>query len=266
MKIWVSYYLRAKTIYRIHSPFLYEIYAQILRVDRYFYDFVKLEKLRSQLQSSSQKINFIEFGAGSKKLKDTVRSVNKIAKVGISSIDQCRVLFNLVDHFKPAQILEFGTSLGISTLYMACARKKSKITTVEINQELIALASANAKEMGLKNVDFVYSTFEDYIQSLKASQIFDFIYLDGNHSFEATCNYWEQLQPFVSKSGIIMLDDIHWSEGMFLAWEHLKKHERVQASIETQYFGLLFLDKNVPNIHHVHIEYWKKPWQIGLFS
>jgi predicted O-methyltransferase YrrM len=266
LRPWISFYQKAETIYRTHSPFLYDLYENVLKVERYFYDFEKLEHVRRKLLGSDQMIDFEDFGAGSKILKSEKRMVSDIAKHGISSNYQCRVLFNLINYIKPVRSLELGTSLGISALYMASARKTSQVDTVDANEQLSKIASQNAKELELPNIHFNINTFEKFVIQITPPTVYDFLYIDGNHTYNATINTIEILQPFLSDTAVVMIDDIHWSEEMYQAWELLKSHRRVNSSIETQYFGLLFFDKKLPCIHHVHIEYWKKPWQIGLFS
>jgi predicted O-methyltransferase YrrM len=265
MKQWLEYYKKAKTIYQTHSPFLYEIYAHVLNTDRVYYDFPEIEKIRKELSGSNQSVECKEFDAGSKVWKGKNRTVSKIASSGISDEKRCRNLFNLVNYFAPNNILEFGTSLGINTLYLATSRKKANIDTVEGNKELQAIARQNAENLSLNNINFHPCTFEEYLEKLPPELKYDIIYLNGNHTYEATTWYFQRLLPNISDKGVVVVNDIHWSEGMYNAWNVLKSHPRIQTSVETAYVGYLFLNKDFPKIDHTHISFWCKPWQIGLF-
>nr|HMP31339.1 class I SAM-dependent methyltransferase [Saprospiraceae bacterium] len=236
---WLKYYLEAETIYRTHSPFLYDVYTNILRIDRYFYDFKVLENIRRSYLTSSESIVFEDYGAGSQKLNANKRMVHEIAKHGVSSEYQCRVLFNLVNYLKPQRSLELGTSLGLASMYMASARKKSIVDTVEANADLVKIASHNATKLNLSNINFHQNTFDAILKNISSNITYDFIYLDGNHTYESTIGYMQKLQHNMTNKAVVMIDDIHWSEGMYSAWNLLSRQDSVQASIETSYFGLL---------------------------
>lgn len=265
MKQWFEFYRKAKTIYQTHSPFLFEFYTNVLNTTKEYYAFSEIEKVRKQLKDSKMTIDFTEYGAGSRVMSGDKRFVSKIASSGISDVSRCRNLFNLVNYLSPGRVLEFGTSLGVSTLYLAAARKSAIIDTVEANAHLVKIAKENAKKLTLSNIQFNQSKFDDFISSLNKDVKYDMVYLDGNHTFEATTDYFNRLLPHMAENCVVVVDDIHWSEGMYEAYKVLKNHERVFTTVETAYVGYLFLDKKYPQAEHTHIDFWLKPWQIGLF-
>ena len=55
----------------MHSPFVYDLYMQLVRNPNPFGDFEELKKLRKQLGVNSEMIAVTDFGAGSKKLNST---------------------------------------------------------------------------------------------------------------------------------------------------------------------------------------------------
>jgi predicted O-methyltransferase YrrM len=78
---------------------------------------------------------------------------------------------------------------------------------------------------------------------------FDLIYFDGNHTREATLNYFRQLLSTAHNDTVFVFDDIHWSGGMEAAWEEIKAHPKVQISIDTFYLGLIFFRKEQSKQH-----------------
>jgi predicted O-methyltransferase YrrM len=261
---WLNYYLEAQTIYRTHSPFLYDIINNCLNTQKQYYAFETLEMVRKQLIGNSDQIEVTDYGAGSKKLEKK-RTISQIAKNGISTPYQCRVLFNIINHLQPKTVLEFGTSLGLSSNYMAAANSRTIIITVEAELALVEIAKYHSSKLGIKNINYFNSIFHDFIENQLASlDPIDFFYLDGHHDGQSTLNYVESLKLRLSDKSCIMVDDIHWSEDMYKAWKLLARDEYFNSSIETQYFGLLFKG-DYPRHKFVYIDYWKKPWQIGLF-
>jgi len=77
----------------------------------------------------------------------------------------------------------------------------------------------------------------------------DLIYFDGNHQKEASLHYFEKLLPLAHNDSVFIFDDIHWSREMEEAWEQIKGHPRVQVTIDTFYWGLVFFRKEQEKEH-----------------
>ncbi len=79
----------------------------------------------------SQKISVTDLGAGSLVDKGNKRSISKIAKSSSKSKKIGRLLYRLAKYYQPVNILELGTSLGLSSSYLALGNNDSKIVTIE---------------------------------------------------------------------------------------------------------------------------------------
>ena len=112
----------------VHSPFVYEFITTVLNDDRHFYAYQPIEKLRQQLLSDNKEIEIEDFGAGSRVAKTKNRKISKIARSSLKPKKFGQLLFRIVDHYSPFSIIELGTSLGITTAYLAAAKKGSENT------------------------------------------------------------------------------------------------------------------------------------------
>jgi predicted O-methyltransferase YrrM len=68
------------------------------------------------------------------------------------SADAGRLLYALVRAIRPQTVVEFGTSFGISTIYLAAAvtdNKTGRVITTELNSKKAAAAQANLQEAGV---------------------------------------------------------------------------------------------------------------------
>ena len=74
----------------------------------------------------------------------------------------------------------------------------------------------------------------------------ELIYLDANHREAPTLRYFQQALPHLHPQGIMVLDDIHWSRGMYRAWQQIIQHPQVRISIDLFEAGLLFFDPSLP--------------------
>ena len=146
-------------------------------------------------------------------------------------------MFRLVNHFQPKNIIELGTSLGITTLYLAASSKKISVQTLEGCPQ----TAAKAKE------DVIVGEFSETLpQVLKNTARVDFMYFDGNHRKEATLNYFEQALSHVAEESIFVFDDIHWSKEMEEAWQIIKSNPKVSLSIDLFHLGILFFRQGIP--------------------
>lgn len=236
-----KYYITAQNRYRIHSPFVFEFVEQVLEDNRMFYAFEEIEDLRHILFRTKKKITVEDFGAGSKVMDHNKRSISQIAKRGITSPRNCRLLFRIVHYFKPKILLELGTSLGVATLYQAAAAQNSKVVTIEGCANIAKVAQQNFKLMKRTNIQSVVGTFEQTLpEVLDNLPQLDFAFIDGNHQEQPTVDYFEQCLQKATPESVFVFDDIHWSQGMEAAWEKIKQHPQVKLSIDLFFFGLVF--------------------------
>ena len=265
---YLSYYSKAVTAYQVHSPAVYDFITEVMDQDREYYKFDEIEYLRELYLKSKDSIPFVELGAGSKKLSGNTRPIAQIAKTSLSPIKTCRILFNTVKFYNCKNILELGSSLGISTAYLAAVDDDNIVISLEGNPSSADIARHNAEQLKLLNIQIITGSFEEtLIPTLEKMQKVDLAYLDGNHSYDATIEYFDKILPYLHEESIIVLDDIYWSDGMLNAWKKLQQHPKVTYSIDIYSSGFLYFNKSMKSKQHFTlIENWRKIWQVGLFS
>jgi len=230
----------------IHSPFAYQLCEEVFYNHDSFYDFDSLKKIRNQLLADKQKIEITDFGAGSKTFRTNQRKVKDIADRGVSTTLQSELFYKLINFLNCTNNIELGTSIGLNTLYLAQANKNGKLISIEGSNQLSAFASLLAKKNNITNIEFIASTFEEALpRVLNSIPTLDFLYIDGNHRYAATIQYFTQALQKVHNNSVIVLDDIYWSSGMTKAWNEIKQHSRVTLTIDVFYFGMVFFKKEI---------------------
>lgn len=195
-------------------------------------------------------IEVTDFGAGSRVFKSNKRQVSKIAQNAGISPKNAQILYRITNYFQPKTVLEIGTSLGLATSALS-SNTFAETTTLEGCPETAKVAQLQFQKFNFK-VNAVVTEFESYLQTLNLKpHTFDFIYFDGNHSKEATLNYFELLLPTISNETVWIFDDIHWSEGMEEAWEIIKNHPKVTVTIDTFHWGMVFFRREQEKEHFV---------------
>jgi len=255
---YIQYYLFAENGrgHGVHSPFVYDLITKVLNDDRAFYIFQPIEDCRKILQNNYDEITIQDFGAGSRIEKSSVRSVAAITTTSLKPKKYGQLLFRLVNYFSPNTILELGTSLGITSAYMASANSNAKLITMEGSTAIAAIAAANFKQLGISNATIITGNFDDTLaKTLEKIELINFAFLDGNHRYEPTIRYFEQVLQKSDEYTVIVLDDIHWSKEMEAAWVEVKNHQSVTLTIDLFYVGLVFFRKEHKEKQHFIVRY-----------
>jgi predicted O-methyltransferase YrrM len=240
----------------VHSPFVYEFITQVLNDKRQFDCFRYIESVREELKNNNNEISVPDFGAGSRMQLNNKRKISAIAKSSLKPKKYSQLIFRIIHHYKPTNILELGTSLGITTSYLAFANPSAKIITMEGAPEVANVAKNNFKQLLLQNIKITEGNFDNILPPV-ISQLptIDFAFIDGNHRKEPTLNYFYQLLSKSTQSTIFIFDDIHWSKEMEEAWNEIKQHSSITLTIDLFFIGIVFFRKEQKTNEHFTIRF-----------
>lgn len=231
----------------IHSPYLFHIVRFVMRDENTFYCFADIERRRALLAACPDMLDVVDYGSrGSKEGIHVQRRVCDIANGQLESPKMGQLLFRLVTFMgqnekRPLEILELGTSLGITTAYLASADSKNIVTTLEGSEAVLKVAQGVWRALKLENIFWQQGNIDDTLY-LYARESLDVAYVDANHTYEATMRYADYLLPRISANGMLVIDDIHYSEEMERAWKELKDDPRVSTSMDLYHAGILFVN------------------------
>ena len=221
-----------------------------------FSDFEILNEIRNQLKLSTEVINVSDFGAGSKKLNASHRTIKQIVKHGIAPQKQAEFLYRLINFLNPSTIIELGTSVGLTTLYLAKAAPKSTVFTLEGCEKLAAFSTQLFKSNSINNINSVIGNFNDtFPKLLNSITTIDFLYVDGNHTYEATMNYFNLALQKKNEQSVFLFDDITWSSDMLKAWKEICAHPEVTLSLDFFFFGIIFFRKEHKQKEHFTLKF-----------
>lgn len=118
-----------------------------------------------------------------------------------------KLLGLLIRSLNAKRVLEFGTCLGFSTIWLAEALKETggKLTSVEFRRELYEATKRNIEQAGLSEVvDLILGDAGEVIDKMEGT--FDIILQDSDKSL-----YSPMLEKCISltrKNGLIIADDV----------------------------------------------------------
>ncbi|HTG65349.1 MAG TPA: class I SAM-dependent methyltransferase [Flavobacterium sp.] len=267
IKAYLKFLWHSKNEHAVHSPFVFSLITKCFYDKKSKPEYSLLQEYRNALLENKNTIEVTDFGAGSRVFKSNKRVVAQIAKTAGISTKRAQLLYRITHYFQPTNILELGTSLGLATSALALGSRslgtKASITTLEgcpntmsiakKQLQLTKLSSSRAESRdNINNIECVTTEFSTYLTTHNSQRTtYNLIYFDGNHSKQATLEYFEILLPTITNDTVWIFDDIHWSPEMEEAWEVIKKHPKVSVTIDTFQWGLVFFRREQPKEHFI---------------
>jgi predicted O-methyltransferase YrrM len=240
---WCQYFALASNGkgHGIHSPFVYELIREVFNDERDYYAYKLIETVKKNLMKDNRVLDMYDPGAGSRIKGDTKKIVRLIARNAVSDQKFGRLLFRLANFYRARHIMEMGSSLGISTAYLASADSGSQVVTMEGSTAVAEIAKETFQKLKLGNISQANGKFEDQLSvQIDLNPPSDMVFIDGNHRKKPVLEYFERFLNKISPSSMIIIHDIHWSREMEEAWETIQNHPRVQLSIDIFSAGLIF--------------------------
>jgi predicted O-methyltransferase YrrM len=238
---YLLYRLKAKTRHGLHSPFVYRV------VDSIIYDYhakkvySEVENIREVLLKDDRVITVTDLGAGSHLNKNLTKRIGDIAKNALKPPKLAQLLYRLVADLQPQNIIELGTCLGTTSIYLQKAAPNAKVYTLEGCPQTAGIAKESFVKAGTEAITLITGNFDDTLPAvIEGLDKLDFVFVDGNHQKDATLKYFEWCLPKVHENSLLIFDDIYWSEGMKEAWAQIKAHPQVTVTVDLFFIGLVY--------------------------
>ena len=290
---WLKHQLTARNTggHGVHSPYLFEWVRMVMSDKNTYYVWDEIEEIRQEMLKDTRELEFVDYGSGgplptspSKGRSANMRRVCDIAKGSLARRKDAQLLARLVgwlgrplltspsrggigdeasEDRKGLTIVELGTSLGVTTAYLAAMDSRNKVVTYEGCPAVAEVAQANWEKLGLSNIACVVGeiTVDSLQLAVDSLQLavdslsgIDVAFIDANHTYEATLTYFNALASRVHEKSVVVVDDIHYNEGMEKAWKAICADERVTTTMDLYRMGLVFFDKH----------YWRKHYKMRI--
>ena len=246
IKNYVTYLLKSKSRYHIHSPFVFDLVEKVFKEKAVNGELKKIDAYKKSQSKNKTVIETVDFGAGAhqKGRATSFQKVGDLVKNRSQQKQQAYLLHRLSRYFKPKSILEFGTAAGFSTAYIKSAIPESRMVSMEGCPALAKVARETLQQLQIQNVDIRVGNFDMLLPGiLNEFDTLDMVFFDGNHREKPTIDYFNQCVNLSNENSIFIFDDIHWSPGMDKAWQTIKKDDRISLTIDLFWFGLVFFRK-----------------------
>jgi predicted O-methyltransferase YrrM len=254
LRSYLTYWLDAVDQHSLHSPFFYDLYTKVIKIDMSNSSFDRIELLREKLLRNPTPLAITDIGAGSKHFKGGARLIKDIARTSLSPARYSRLYHRLATYFGCKNILELGTSLGINALYLA-ATPGSLVTTMEGVPAIASVARSTFEFADVTSIKIIEGDIDETLPSfLSRSATLDLVVIDANHRYEPTIRYFNQFLSRISENTILVFDDIHYTKEMEKAWNEIRNHPLVYGTADIYRSGIVFFDPSL-NKQHVVLQF-----------
>ncbi|MCK4881074.1 MAG: class I SAM-dependent methyltransferase [Bacteroidales bacterium] len=156
------------------------------------------------------------------------------------------LLYRITRWFHPEMIIELGTGVGISTIYLSSGSPETPLHSIEGDRERAALAAQLICRCCPGPVSIHWGKMEEKLEHISTLIPQRFVaFVDGNHHYEPTVTYVRKLMERAGDESVIVMDDIYWSRGMQRAWKEVVSWPEVRVSIDLFHMGILLLRKDL---------------------
>lgn len=249
VKSFIRHWLYEVDDHSVHSPYFFDLYTKIVN-KRNRSDLPVLDNLRRDLEANKTILTIEDFGSGGKQENIHKRSIGEIARASLTPYRVAMFYLDLLYFSEAHRVVELGSSLGLTTLFLA-QKRDAMIYTFEGSHSIANVALTNFEWAGRKNIQLIEGNIDKTLhQFLEPTDKIDFVLLDANHRYLPTLDYYHQLSKRLKASSVMVIDDIHRSEEMEKAWSEIRQDTLVYGSVDLFRCGMLFFDPALNKQHY----------------
>lgn len=174
----------------------------------------------------------------SEKLKELEARANK-EHIPIISREIANILKSIIAIKEPKLILELGTAIGYSTLWMAeYTESETEIVTIERDEERFKQAKANIRDFGFdKKVNFKFGDAQEIVPFLRRK--FDLIFIDAAKG--QYLNLFKMVEEKITDNGVIICDNVLYKG---LVRDNQRVDHKIRSMIVNMRKFLIYLKNN----------------------
>ena len=179
-------------------------------------------------------------------IRNTIKPQNDFEKikkyayennVPISKPETLSFIACILQMVKPKRILEIGTAVGYSALFMQNICPQAEIVTIERDEEMIAVAKENLKN---STVELVCGDATKILKSLDRE--FDFVFVDAAKG--QYINFYPEVMRLLSDKGVALYDNVLY-KGLAAGTKTVAhKHRTITRNLE-KFNSMACLDERI---------------------
>lgn len=223
----------------IHSPYVYYLMTMVIEDKHPYYRFSQVEALRKILKKSSKKLLIKRNGVDG----EEEVALSTIVEKSTYSPSYDQLLFRLSKFFHPQTIVEFGSSVGISTLYMATPNSRTKVYAGEKEKSVSELLKMNLSKTGVENVQ-VYEDYKKQLANVTENEI-GLVYFGRMCMPNEIEKLYEEVEKKLVTTSVVIISDIHKDKGKEMVWNKIRESAKVRVDLDLFFYGILIYNNDL---------------------
>lgn len=218
--------IRYRKGFGVHSPFVFNLITKVIEEKCSYYSFYDIELLRKQLLQN--------------------RSIGEIVKREAIRPKHGALLFRLTNYFKSKNILQIGTTMGLSTLYLTSYATGLRCIALENVPEFATIARQAFAKEGRNPIDLRIGNYKDLLpQALHDINSLDFVFF--NTLYEQHNNLWlfNECMKYAHNDTVFVFEGIKASRKMRELWEEICACPEVTVTLDLYSLGIVLFNKKL---------------------
>lgn len=227
----------------VHSPFVFNLITKVIRERAVYYCFQEIEALRKELLQSKETILCPDRRHKGKFCRTTVAAAVKREAVRPK---YGALLFRLTNRFRSKSILQIGSSLGLSTLYLTLYAPALKCVSLERVPAFASIAGQLYSRAARTAIDVRIGDYKELLPGiLREMGTVDFLFLNGRREQEDMLWLFTACLPYLTDDAVLVCEGIKSSRAMRCFWKEVCRHPEVTVTLDLFAAGIVFFDKKL---------------------
>lgn len=215
--------IRHRKGFGVHSPFAYSLITKVIEESCSYYAYQQVDEIwRTQICNRLTPEDFL--------LRKPVSE-----KCG-------KLLFRLVNRFRPDTVFEYGSSWGISTLYLYLGNPKTRLVCAEPDPRVFEF-SRKILTQKAQNVSFINSDFSEglteYLRTAESPGFICIHRLSDGSEYESV---YERLSLCLSDNTVIFVEGIRSDNSALSNWNKFISDEKIRVTMDLFDMGIAVCD------------------------
>lgn len=224
----------------VHSPFVYNLITKVIEERCLYYRFQDIELLRKQLLHKEEVI-----------AKQTIAAIVKREAI---KPKHGALLFRLTNYFRPEKILQIGSSMGLSTLYLSSYKPGLTCISLEDTPEYASISQWVYEKGARTSIDLRIGDYKQLLPGiLEEMDTLDFVFFKLRKKQEEELRIFQECLHYITDQTVFVFEGIRTSRRMRDCWKQVCAHEKTTVCLDLFSMGIVFfnpkLHKRVYNVY-----------------
>ena len=176
--------------------------------------------------------------------KEEVLSIAYLENKAVVKRKYGELLYRLAKYFNAKNIVEIGTSIGISSAYISASNPDARIISLDNLSALTDLVIQNHALLKIRNVELKQGEFSGILNSsFQQLGFLDIIFFNRCFHESETLQHFYQCLNYITENSIFIFNNIYQDREANEMWIKIQQHPQISLTIDVFQFGICFFRK-----------------------